>query len=81
VALNPGEIILKCNPAGEQWGYISNGVKGEAHDKRFGKHIKTGSADSRQNFSTPRGDGWENGGSQFRRRHGEYPDEWKAGSP
>jgi len=26
-ALNPGGIILKCNPAAEQRGIISNGVK------------------------------------------------------
>jgi|GEM_PF-1493641 hypothetical protein len=25
-ALNPTGIILKCNPAAEQWGIISNGV-------------------------------------------------------
>jgi hypothetical protein len=27
-ALNPAGIILKSNPAAEQWGIISNGVKG-----------------------------------------------------
>ena len=47
VALKPGEMILKCNPAAEQRGIISNGVRGETHDKRFGKHIKAGSADPR----------------------------------
>ena len=26
-ALNPGGIVLKCNPASEQRGIISNGVK------------------------------------------------------
>ena len=36
-ALNPGGIILKSNPAAEQQGIISNGVKidGEIGDKVF----------------------------------------------
>jgi len=30
-ALNPARIILKCNPAAEQWGIISNGVNGKSN--------------------------------------------------
>ena len=31
-ALNPAGIILKSNPAAEQWGIISNGVKNLSRD-------------------------------------------------
>jgi len=31
-ALNPSGIILKSNPAAEQWGIISNGVKNLSRD-------------------------------------------------
>jgi hypothetical protein len=45
-ALSPTGIILIGNPAAGQRGTISYGVIGETHDKRIGKHIEAGSADS-----------------------------------
>jgi hypothetical protein len=45
-ALSPTGMILIGKPASEQRGIISYRVKGETHDKRIGKHIEAGSADS-----------------------------------